>query len=709
MRKTAAYRTSYGVDLPYRSWTTPDIIFKVIAVDGSGQLSIDELRQFFKHSPLDNVKVEELLGKIDTDGNGEISCDEWRKCFHAAGFDGSGVVGQSSEGFGMLLSLVKPNFAVTTKMAELHCGRAPLNIVQPEMRGITLTMLRQLWSHVNERCIQEGWMDVHGELLEPTSINMYELQRYVIKPCTLSCDCSYVERCSEFTIQPSWTVVHWWGDSFHDLLLCLERHSRDRGVSEDGASYWIAAFALNQHDESPVEMSDPARFAMPRAVALSIGTLVAVDRCGVVFRRLWILYELYLAIYVRQPGRPPKLLDLYAPHPHLSKRRLPKPPVPTYAVGLTDGVTMIDRGLGPTCRHAVRPHGVGQAANKTEREAYFPIELFFQALSLNVDDAHTSIEHDKRAILGHMDKTSVAPETLAAAVRGRVAVAALRRAFDTGGTLLTTCLFALSASMLTHLSADLSGCVDFDVYLAKNLADALPPTVESLTLHFSNVPSAAADARVKGLAAHMASPTPRGEYCGKLPNLTSLTLVSNSLTTEGTSALGLACCAPRAPPKLRSLDMGLPAPFDHRMASALLAERSTKWLSYFGEGRMMSTGELDNGVAVSLPNKGLTSSDLLLLLATVARSCPTPLTSLVMTGNDLDEIGVAQLAEMITSGLLPKLAYINLSGNERIPESGRKGVLQAMRSFQGPRLDCDFELESLDGFSIVPKAKSNEG
>ena len=84
MRKTAAYRTSYGVDLPYRSWTTPDIIFKVIDVDGSGQLSIDELRQFFKHSPLDNVKVEELLGKIDTDGNGEISCDEWRKCFHAA-------------------------------------------------------------------------------------------------------------------------------------------------------------------------------------------------------------------------------------------------------------------------------------------------------------------------------------------------------------------------------------------------------------------------------------------------------------------------------------------------------------------------------------------------------------------------------------------------------------------------------------------------
>ena len=342
MRKTAAYRTSYGVDLPYRSWTTPDIIFKVIDVDGSGQLSIDELRLFFKHSPLDNDKVEELLGKIDTDGNGEISCDEWRKCFHAAGFDGSGVVGQSTEGFGMLLSLVKPNFAVTTKMAELHCGRAPLHIVQPEMRGITLTMLRQLWSHVNERCIQEGWMDVHGELLEPTSLNMYELQRYVIKPCTLSCDCSYVERCSEFTIQPSWTVVHWWGDSFHDLLLCLERHSRDRGVSEDGASYWIAAFALNQHDESPVEMSDPARFAMPRAVALSIGTLVAVDRCGVAFRRFWILYELFLAINVRQPGRPPKLLDLYAPHPHLSKRRLPKPPVPTYAVGLTDGVTMID-------------------------------------------------------------------------------------------------------------------------------------------------------------------------------------------------------------------------------------------------------------------------------------------------------------------------------------------------------------------------------
>ncbi len=699
MRGSAAYRTSYGVDLPYRAWTTPDIIFSVIDVDGSGQLSIDELRQFFKRSPLDSDKIEALLASMDADGSGDISRDEWRRCFHAAGFDGSGVVGQSSQGFGVLLSLVKPNFAVTTKLGKLHGGRAPLHIEQPELRGITLLQLRQLWVHVNERCVREGWMDVHGELLEPTSINMYELQRYVLKPCTMTCQCSYVERCSEVAIQPSWTVLHWWGDTFHDLLLCLERHSRDRGVSEESASYWIAAFALNQHDDSPIEMSDAARFVVPRAVALSIGTLVAVDRRGMVFRRLWILYELYLAISVRQRARPPKLLDLYTPHSHLSKRRLPTPPTPVHAIGLTDGVAMIDRGLGP--------HGAGEAANKAEREAPFPMSLLDQALGVSLEDAHTSIEHDKRAIFAHLGLTGVAPATLEASVRGRVALAALRRAFDTGGMLLEQCLAALCASPLAHLSMTLSGCEGFDEARAKLLADALPPTLEALTLHFSDVPSAAADAFVKALAANMVSPS-EASYKGKLPKLHTLSLVSNALTSDGGYVLGSACCFPKAPPKLRSLDVGLPAPFDHRTASAIVAVRSTRWVSYFGEGRLMSTGELDNGVSIHLPNKQLTSSDLLLLLATVTRGCPTPLTSLALPENDLDEHSVSQLQQMITDGQLPRLAFIDLSDNLRIPESGKKGVLQAMRAFQGPRLGCNFELELDKTFSIVPAPLEEE-
>ena len=53
-----------------------------------------------------------------------------------------------------------------------------------------------------------GWMDVDGELIEPNTITMYELMRYIIKPLTQysTGTCSYVERCSETVVQPSWTV-----------------------------------------------------------------------------------------------------------------------------------------------------------------------------------------------------------------------------------------------------------------------------------------------------------------------------------------------------------------------------------------------------------------------------------------------------------------------------------------------------------------------
>ena len=156
MRGTASYRTSYGVDLPYRAWTTPDVIFSVIDVDGSGQLSIDELRKFFKKSPLDPAKMETMFTLMDVDGSGEISREEWRAGFHAAGFDGSGVVGQSAEGFDTLLALVKPNYAVTQLLGDLHGGRAPNLVTRPEYRGVTLHQLRQLWKHVNKRCVKEG-------------------------------------------------------------------------------------------------------------------------------------------------------------------------------------------------------------------------------------------------------------------------------------------------------------------------------------------------------------------------------------------------------------------------------------------------------------------------------------------------------------------------------------------------------------------------
>lgn len=74
---------------------------------GSGNVSMEELRSFFKGSPLDDDKQIKLFATLDRDGSGEVSREEWRLGFHAAGFDGSnGILGQSTQGLGVLLSLV---------------------------------------------------------------------------------------------------------------------------------------------------------------------------------------------------------------------------------------------------------------------------------------------------------------------------------------------------------------------------------------------------------------------------------------------------------------------------------------------------------------------------------------------------------------------------------------------------------------------------
>lgn len=143
------------------------------------------------------------------------------------------------------------------------------------------------------------------------------------------------------------------------------------------------------------------------------------------------------------------------------------------------------------------PKGEGEAFNKTERERHFPTSLLEAGLDASVAAAHTSVEHDTRALHAHLASTHVPQDVVEGAVRGRFAVAALRKALDEtpydGGTFFRRCLHALSASPLTHVSAHFSGCVSFDPTLGAAFAQALPPTLESLSVHFSDVDEKAAE------------------------------------------------------------------------------------------------------------------------------------------------------------------------------------------------------------------------
>ena len=702
---TEAYRRAYGV-VPFRTWTTPEALFSIIDVDGSGSISLGEVRRYFeKASFFDPVKIEELFALLDADGSGSISREEWRRGFYKAGFDGSGgVVGQTPAGFAVLQELVSPSTISNAALVELHLNRPPVRIPRSEERGMTLPQLRQLWAHVSDRCPREGWMNVHGELLEPKTVTMYEVVRYVIKPATVQYRCSYVERClgDREPIPPTWTVIHWWDDTLLNLLLCIEQHATDRGVSEESSAYWIAAFALNQHDPtSDIKLDKLAREAIPRTIALSvtIGCLVVVDPRGLLFRRLWIFFEAFVASTTKMFGRT-KLIDFYTPFLHLSKRRLPLPPTETFAVGLTDGCALIDAGPGPS--------GGGESVNKVEREGHFPIARIEKVLACSMSEANCSMELDRQSIIKQLEAQGVQHSVVDATVRGRVALACLRRAFDEGGQLLTKCLDAIGASPLTHITVNLNGSKGFNSESAAKLAKSIPSTAVILSVYFNDVPPSVADVFLYEMAEILKGKSDFGPYDGKTPVLQRLCLISNAISAEAGYAFGGAL---GKPPKLASVDFGLPTPFDDKVANAIVTPRHTeKKLSYYSFDRFAEHPEELNTYGLSLPRKGLTCSDVVLICASASRGAPESLTALNLANNNIQKAGCEVLEQMITLGLLPKLMWLNLSFNP-LPDDCKKSLLNAMKENQSGRCRCGFTLtpsHEKGSFDIVPTRQARK-
>ena len=181
----------------------------------------------------------------------------------------------------------------------------------------------------------------------------------MIKPVTDGHQCSYVERVSKVVHQPTYAVIHWWGDTLRDLILCLEQHAADNGLSDTYASYWLAAFCLDQHASAGVDMSRPESHGFPSALHACLGVVIVLDHSAIAFKRAWVLYEAYLASGADgadgapvgrgsstrsdlAPLRPKaKFWDLYTVLTHSTVRVLP--PRTYEAVGLAaDRLTLAD-------------------------------------------------------------------------------------------------------------------------------------------------------------------------------------------------------------------------------------------------------------------------------------------------------------------------------------------------------------------------------
>jgi len=242
--------------------------------------------------------------------------------------------------------------------------------------------------------------------------------------------------------------------------------------------------------------------------------------------------------------------------------------------------------------------------------------------------------------------------------------------------LLQNCCDSIHASGLRTLTVDVSLCNNtFDVALARRLIEALPASVEELTVRFYDVDSEAADALLVALGKAMVA----GEFCagynGKLPMLRFLALHSNAITADGGYAIGVACGA-RGPPLLKTIDFGgtfggLPTPFDEQVVRAIVATPPVpgRRMSFFGA----------QPLGPCLSGRGLTTSDVILILASVARGVPAHVQAIDFARSEIDHAGGTALALAIEAGTLPSLVSIDLSNNPLLGSSANK-VFSALRA-----------------------------
>lgn len=692
-------RLEVGLKRPFKSWTSPDVVFDQIDRDGSGSVEMGELHRFFR-GKLDAGKLDSMFAELDHDGSGSVSREEWRKGYFNAGFGAGTIVGQSSEGLGVLLGLVSHSHKVDFK--DLSHDRFPATILKPEERGITLAQLRELYAHLVSRAGSEGWMGMSGELVTADTATMYDVVRYVIKPATRSSKCSYVEFISPTVKQlPLWCVSHWWGTPFKDMLECLEQHARDRGIP-DYAPYWISALATNQHGARATELADDVSLAYRNALQIASGTVAVIDRHGTALRRVWLLFELN-----RTLADLSLKLDLYTQLTHVcsttgridgTRHRV------CTAVGLCDGFAMTD----------LRDY----ERNKVSRESFFPLSIIFAAFNIRFEDAHASVEADRRSILSAISGSAPleAPPkehpqygVASNVLRARFAGAALRSAADSSSELYAQCIEAISASCARKLNFPFTRCRAFNAKRAIALANALPRSLEILDMGFHDVEGG--DAFVKVLGARLLhggggstsdngdGDAHQGSFGG---SLTYLGLKSNTLTREGVVSLG-AALTQGSLPRLRTFEFGLPVPFDMETANELAqgvlnatASFPTK-VDFFG-GRLSSY--------VQLSRAGLTSADLILIVASAATGSFGPLISLDVSHNDIDNKGIEALERALKPPMkkLPDLRIIDISHNKETTQAARVRVLEARRMPKPPpgdRMMPRYELSPSHEFRIL--------
>jgi len=273
-------------------------------------------------------------------------------------------------------------------------------VPQTESRAITLDQLRKTHAWVLDQCSGLGdgrhecfaWYGKNGNLLIYEEMSLYDLAEWVIGPSTYHDRCSFVELIASSVQEPQWFASHWWGEPIFRFLQCLMEHCEVRGLNKITTSYWVCAFANNQHKLGAEIVTDPTQTSFFRAMQKSSGVLCVLDDAGIVFTRIWCSFEASTAVL-----QPWLLFDIVVAREWeevvtLNGCRRSFDRKRHDALVITEGLTQEERRSELTAPNS-------GASAKVKRESHFPLDLGCAGLGIDVKRSRASREVDRKRIL----------------------------------------------------------------------------------------------------------------------------------------------------------------------------------------------------------------------------------------------------------------------------------------------------------------------
>jgi len=203
---------------------------------------------------------------------------------------------------------------------------------------------------------------------------------------------SYKEMISSKPLSPLWYVSHWWGEPVFDFVTCCAEHAMRWGLDEKTASYWVCGYANRQYRLQEEICDNLENSAFRRAMRLSKGTLLILDKDACPFDRIWCDFEL--------------------------SKTLVEPKLTLDMVTIVDGT---DGNREPVLLSESNPP-FESAHAKTLREECFPIGLMLKGMRCKLEEGKCTMPSDRDNILQNIMDSVPKDESLLHAASNRKAI-----------------------------------------------------------------------------------------------------------------------------------------------------------------------------------------------------------------------------------------------------------------------------------------------